>query len=264
MAQKEGKPVKVLSLEGKPVKTIELPEIFKTPFRPDVINRVVLASLTHRIQHQSVNWKAGQRNTAISSGPGHGISRVPRIQGAGTGAAHQGGFIPGSVGGRQAFPPRPGKIIRKEINKKERLLAIRSAIAATANKAKVIERGHVLDEEVEVPLILVDDLEKLQKTKEVRDVLEAIGLIGDIERASVRKIRAGKGKMRNRRYRRKKSALIVVGKNDGIFRAARNLPGVDVIEVKNLNAKLVAPGGRCGRLIVWSESALNQVNSLFS
>ena len=264
MEQKEGKSVKVLSLEGKPVKTIVLPEIFQTPFRPDLINRVVIAILTHRIQHQSVNIKAGQRNTAVSSGPGHGISRVPRIQGAGTGAAHQGGFIPGSVGGRQAFPPKPEKIIRKEINKKERLLATRSAIAATANKAKVIERGHVIDEEVEVPIVLVDDFEKLQKTKEVRDVLQLIGVIGDIERASVRKIRAGKGKMRGRRYKRKTSLLIVAGKNDGIFQAARNLPGVDVIEVRNLNAKLVAPGGRCGRLTVWSESAINQVNSLFS
>jgi len=263
MDQKEEKVAKVLSLEGKPVKTIMLPEIFQTAFRPDVINRVVVATLTHSIQHQSVNKKAGQRNTAISSGPGHGRSRVPRIQGAGTGAANQGGFIPGSVGGRQAHPPKPGKIIRKEINKKERLLAIRSAIAATANKAKVIERGHVIDKEVEVPIVLVDDFEKLQKAKEVREVLEAIGVIGDIERASIKKIRPGKGKMRGRRYKRRKSLLIVAAKNDGIFRAARNLPGVDVTEAKNLNTKLVAPGGRCGRLTIWSESAINQVNSLF-
>lgn len=143
-------------------------------------------------------------------------------------------------------------------------MAIRSAVAATANKTKVIERGHVIDENVEVPIVLIDDFEKLQKTKEVRDVFQALGLIGDIERASVKKIRAGKGKMRGRRYRRKKSALIVVGKNDGIFRAARNLAGVDVIEVKNLNAKLMAPGGDCGRLTIWSESAINQLNSLFS
>ena len=255
--------VNVLSLEGKPVKTIPLPAIFRTPFRPDIINRVFVAAITHSKQPQGVNEKAGQRNNAESSGVGRGVSRVPRIRGAGTGAANQGNFVPQARGGRQAFPPKVEKIIRKEINKKERLLAIRSAIAATANKAKIIERGHKFDENLEVPTVLVDDLEKLQKTKEVWDVLQAIGLIDDLERASIKKIRAGKGKMRGRKYKRRKSALLVVAKNDGIFRAARNIPGIDIVEVKHLSTELLAPGGRCGRLLIWSESAINQVNSLF-
>ncbi len=255
--------INVYSLDGKAVKTIELPEIFQTPFRPEIINRAVLAVQTHRIQPKGVNIKAGQRNTAESFGPGRGMSRVPRIQGSGTGASNQGGFIPGSRGGRQAFPPTVEKIIRKEINMKERRLAIRSAIAATADKEKVTKRGHVLDEKVEIPLVLVDDLEKLHKTKEVREAFQALGVYGDIERASVRKIRAGKGKMRGRRYKKRKSILIVVGKNDGIFRAARNLPGVNICEVPKLNAELLAPGGLCGRLTIWSESAITQLKSLF-
>jgi large subunit ribosomal protein L4e len=256
--------VNVLSLEGKPVKTIPLPAIFGTPFRPDIINRAFLATVTHDKQPQGVNVKAGKRSNAESSGVGRGISRVPRVRGSGTGAANQADFVPMARGGRQAFPPVVEKVIRKEINKKERLLAIRSAIAATANKAKVIERGHKFDEKLEVPTVLVDDLEKLQKTKEVRDVLQAIGLADDLERASIKKIRAGRGKMRGRRYKRRKSALIVVAKNDGIFRAARNIPGIDIVEVKHLSTALLAPGGRCARLLIWSESAMNQVNSLFS
>lgn len=112
--------------------------------------------------------------------------------------------------------------------------------------------------------MLVDDLEKIKKTKDIREVLEATGVIPDIERASVKKIRAGKGKMRNRKYKKKKSALIVVGKDDGIFQAARNFTGVDMCEVQNLNAELLAPGGHCGRLIIWSESAITQLGSLFS
>jgi large subunit ribosomal protein L4e len=256
--------VNVLSLEGKRVKTIPLPDIFQTPFRPDIINRVFVAAITHHKQPQGVNVKAGKRSNAESTGPGRGISRIPRVRGAGTGAANQGDFAPGTRGGRQAFPPVVEKVIRKEINKKERLLAIRSAIAATANKAKAIERGHKFDEKLEVPTVLVDDLEKLQKTKEVLDVLQAIGLADDLERAAIKKIRAGKGKMRGRKYKRRKSALIVVAKNDGIFRAARNIPGIDIIEVKHLSTELLAPGGRCGRLLIWSESAMTQVNSLFS
>ena len=256
--------VNVFSLDGKAVKTIPLPEVFQTPFRPDIINRAVIAIQTHRFQPKGTNVKAGQRNTAESVGPGRGISRVPRIKGGGTPAAHQGGFAPGMRGGRQAHPPKPEKNIRKEINKKENTIAIRSAIAATVNKGKVSERGHVIDELVEIPTVLVDDIEKLQKTSEVREALKNIGAWGDIERALVKKIRPGKGKMRGRKYKKKKSVLIVVGKNNGIYQAARNITGIDICEVKNLNAELLAPGGHCGRLTIWSESAMNQLETLFA
>ncbi|HUX98725.1 MAG TPA: 50S ribosomal protein L4 [Candidatus Deferrimicrobium sp.] len=256
--------VNVYSLEGKSVRKITLPEIFQTPFRPKLINSVVNATITHRIQPQGVNKKAGQRNTAESLGPGRALARVPRVKGAGTSKAHQGAFAPGTRGGRQAFPPLVEKNLRKEVNKKERLFAIRSAIAITANKTKVGERGHVIDDLVDCPLVLVDDLEKLQKAKDVRELFKIIGVWGDIERSSVKKIRAGRGKMRGRRYKRKKSVLIVVGKNNGIYLGARNFIGVDICEVQNLNAELLAPGGHCGRLTIWSESAMNQLNSLFS
>ncbi|MHA1651533.1 MAG: 50S ribosomal protein L4 [Candidatus Helarchaeota archaeon] len=256
--------VNVYSLDGKPVKSIKLPEVFQTPFRPDIINRAVLAAQTHRLQPKGVNKKAGQRNTAESLGPGRGISRVPRIKGGGTPAAHQGAFAPGMRGGRQAHPPKVEKVIRKEINKKERLLAIRSAIAATANKERVSKRGHRIEDILEIPLVLVDDFEKLQKTSEVREVFQAIGVYNDILRASIKKIRPGKGKMRGRKYKRKKSALIVVGENNGIYKAARNFTGVDICEVRNLNTELLAPGGHCGRLVIWSESAITQLESLFS
>lgn len=259
MAQK----VNVYDLTGKVVKTIELPEVFDTPFRPDIINRAVLAVQSHRFQPKGVNKKAGQRNTAESLGPGRGAARVPRIKGAGTAAAHQGAFAPGTRGGRVAHPPRPEKVLRKEMNRKERLLAIRSAIAVTTNKEKVSARGHRIDELIELPTVLTDDIEKLQKTSEVRDVFQNIGVMPDIERASVKKIRAGKGTMRNRKYKRKKSLLLVVNNNDGLVRAARNFPGVDICQVRNLNAELLAPGGHCGRLTIWSESALSQLSSLF-
>ncbi len=254
----------VYSLDGKPTKSIQAPDVFQTPFRADIINRAFLATVTNKIQPKGVNKKAGQRNTAESLGPGRGTARVPRIKGGGTSAAHQGGFAPGTRGGRQAHPPKAEKDIQKNINKKERLFAIRSAIAATANKEKVSERGHVIDDVKEIPLIVVDDLEGLQKSKEVRDVFQAIGLMGDIERASIKKIRAGRGKMRGRKYKRKKSVLIVVRKNNGIFQAARNFTGVDICEVQNLSAEVLAPGGHCGRLVLWSESAITQLGTLFS
>ena len=43
----------------------------------------------------------------------------------------------------------------ERINKKERILALKSAIAATAQKQHVLERGHVLSEEAIFPLICI-------------------------------------------------------------------------------------------------------------
>nr|NIQ06333.1 50S ribosomal protein L4 [Candidatus Korarchaeota archaeon] len=44
---------------------------------------------------------------------------------------------------------------------------------------------------------------------------------------------------------------------------ARNLPGVDIVKVNNLNVELLAPGTHPGRLTVWTSSALEKLNELF-
>ncbi len=63
--------------------------------------------------------------------------------------------------------------------------------------------------------------------------------------------------MRGRRYKKKKSLLIVTSKNSDVLKASRNLPGVDAVEVRNLNVELLAPGGHAGRLVVYTKSALS-------
>ena len=63
--------------------------------------------------------------------------------------------------------------------------------------------------------------------------------------------------MRGRKYRQKIGPLIVVSKKDKISDSASNIPGIDVVEVKNLNAELLAPGGHAGRLTLWTKAAIN-------
>ena len=41
------------------------------------------------------------------------------------------------------------------------------------------------------------------------------------------------------------------------MKAAANIPGVDVVLVKNLNAEMLAPGGKAGRLTLFTKSALD-------
>jgi large subunit ribosomal protein L4e len=169
-------------------------------------------------------------------------------------------FVPGTVGGRSAHPPETRKVIIERINMKERRLAIRSAIAATADSKLVKARGHKIDAVPEIPLVVSDDLESLDTTKAVQEAAAALGLEDDLRRASEgRSVRAGKGKMRGRKMKTPKSFLIVFGSDRGIRKAARNLPGVDTVEVRGLNAELLAPGTHPGRLVVWTQAAISEL-----
>jgi large subunit ribosomal protein L4e len=123
-------------------------------------------------------------------------------------------------------------------------------------------RGHVCD--ATLPLVAEDALQDVEKTAEVIKFLEAAGAYDDVLRAKdSRSIRAGKGKMRGRKYKHKKSVLIVAGSESPIFRSARNLPGVDVTTVDSLYTELLAPGAKAGRLTVWTESAISSLEDMF-
>ncbi len=255
------KTTKIFNLEGKPIGKTELPLVFGSPLRPDVIKRAVLAIQSSRFQPQGRNPMAGKRTTAESRGTGSGQARIPRKKGQ-TGRA---AFAPGTVGGRAGHPPTSEKRIVKRISKKEKKLALRSAIAATAVKELISARGHSIEDVPEIPLVVVDEFERLRKTKDVEETLIRLGVLSDIYRVKVsRKVRAGKGKRRGRKMRQAVGPLLVVADDAGIGEAAKNIPGVDVTTVSNLNAELLAPGTHPGRLTIWTNSAIGKLNELYS
>ncbi|WP_456474543.1 50S ribosomal protein L4 [Candidatus Pyrohabitans sp.] len=251
------------SLDGKAKGKVELPGVFATEYRPDIIKRAVIVQQSHRLQPYGSDWYAGKRTSAESWGPGHGVSRVPRRKGSRNPAAGRAAFVPQAVGGRRAHPPKVEKRIYEKINRKERLKAIASAIAATANREIVVARGHRVPEGIELPVVVENAFEELSKVKDVKEFFASLKLLGDVERASRRKIRAGVGKRRGRRYKNRKSVLIVVGEDKGILRGARNLAGVDVVLARNLSAEDLAPGAHPGRLTVYTENALKVLEERF-
>ena len=256
--------IKVYSLEGKVTGEMELPEIFGEDFRPDLIKRAVLSAQSARIQPWGTDPMAGKRTTAKSFGAGRGAAMVPRVKGSRHPAGSKGAFVPQTTGGRKAHPPRTARIIHEKINKKERKLAIRSAIAATTNQELVEARGHQIDNVPQIPFVVDDELCGVKKTSETREIFKNLGIMDDVVRAkNGRKIRAGRGKTRGRKYKTPKGPLLVVGEDKGISLGARNHPGVDVVVVDNLNAELLAPGTHPGRLTVYTKSAIEKLGDLF-
>ncbi len=257
--------VHVYSLEGEVVKTIELPSVFQSPVRTDLIRRAVRAFQANRRQPYGPNRKAGMRHSVRWSGKGQGVSRAPRIRGTMIGAQ-----APGTVGGRKGHGPKPWADWSMKINHKERLKARNAALAALHKPETVSRRGHRFEAERTLPIVVENDLEglwesladkkdeeRVKATKRGAEVLKALGVYGDIERATAgTHIRAGRGKLRGRRYRTPTSVLLVAMKDDGVARMFRNFPGVDVVNLSGLNAEILAPGGDPGRLAIFTEGAL--------
>ncbi|MCM8780015.1 MAG: 50S ribosomal protein L4 [Candidatus Omnitrophica bacterium] len=187
---------------------------------------------------------------------GRGIARTPRksLWRRGSQFGFVGALSPNTVGGRRAHPPKSSKIYKKKMNIKERRKAIRSALSATLNKELVLKRNHIIPEIF--PIIIESNIESLKKTKDLKKVLEAFGLKKELERSSIKNVRAGKGKSRNRKYKKKKGPLIIVSKKCDLQKSACNIPGIDIVEIKNINAELLAPGCQAGRLVIISEDAI--------
>ncbi len=238
----------IIDLSGNASKKLTT-DIFDEPYRPDLIKKAVLAAQANRQQPYGPHMYAGMRTSAEGWGPGRGVSRVARLKNSSKAAR-----IPQAVKGREAHPPKPETDRTEKINDKERKKAIKSAIAATGNSELVKKRGHQFS--AQLPLVAVDDLCALTKTKDVKSFMEAAHVWNDIERAKETTIRAGKGKLRGRRYKNTKSILIVTAEDKGIVKAARNLAGVDIVTFDKLNAELLAPGTHAGRLTIYTESAI--------
>ena len=246
-------------------KEITLPKQFSEEVRPDLIKRAVLAIQSNKRQPYGADSRAGMEYSATISrrrrdyrgAYGKGISRVPRkvMVRRGTQFIWTGAVISGTVGGRRAHPPKSIKKWSQKINKNERRKAIRSAIAATIDKELVNKRGH----KAENVQLIVEKLEDIKKTKDVLSLLNKLGLEKELERTNKRRIRAGKGKTRGRKYKTSKGPLIVIEKNSPILKAASNILGVEVCIIDSLNTELLAPGTEPGRLTIWSQAAIEKL-----
>ena len=254
--------IPVYNLVGEELRKIDLPSIFNVPVRKDLIERLFFYQFTHRLQPKGRYKYAGREMSAEYFGVGLGIARVPRYKNPplrGVGA-----MVAMARGGRRPHSPTAEKNIYKRINKKELKLAIASAIASTAKKELVSQRGHVVDNIPYFPLIVDTELSSISKASEMREIFKNLGLWDDILRVRNRvKIVGGKASWRGRRKKLGVGPLIVYREDGGITKAVRNFPGVEAVHVDQLTLLHLAPGGVPGRLTVWIEDSVGKLAERF-
>ncbi|MBT3408132.1 50S ribosomal protein L4 [Candidatus Woesearchaeota archaeon] len=265
--------LKIYDTNGKEIGKIEMPEQFNQQIKYTLIKKCVLALRANARQKYGADPLAGQKCVAnmshrrrkFNTAYGSGQSRIPRMRFSrkGTQFHRRGAFISSTIGGRRAHPPKAEKNWTQKINKKENRTAIRSALSASLNKTIVEKRGHKLGSLY--PFILDDSFKDIKKTKQVKESLLKLDLNDELKRVETRKIRAGHGKVRGRRYVTKSGPLIVVDNDCDLKKSARNILGIEIVKVNQINAKLLAPGSQPGRLTLFTKSAIEtmQKNKLF-
>ena len=178
--------VSVLNMEGNEVEKLNLNDgIFGVEINEHLVHLAVVSQLANNRQGtQSAKTRSEVR----------GGGRKPWRQ-KGTGHARQGSIrAPQWTGGGVVFAPKPREYSKK-LNKKERRLALKSALTSRVNENKFI----VVDE------FKFDDV----KTKNVANMLNNLNV--------------------------KKALVVMGDKNDNLILSARNIPGVKTALTSTIN-----------------------------
>ncbi|KDN35945.1 hypothetical protein K437DRAFT_230012 [Tilletiaria anomala UBC 951] len=244
--------------------SLPLPAVLTAPIRPDIVHLTVKNMAKNKRQPYAVATNAGHQTSAESWGTGRAVARIPRVGGGGTHRSGQAAFGNMVRGGHMFAPTKLWRRWFVKTNRNQKRYATASALAATAVPSLVLARGHRIEEIAEVPLVIPSEAESFTKTKEAVTLLKGLNAYTDVIKVSnSRKIRAGVGKIRNRRHTQRRGPLVIYNEDKGIVKAFRNIPGVELASVHRLNLLQLAPGGHIGRFCIWTEDAFKQLDSIF-
>jgi len=126
-------------------------------------------------------------------------------------------------------------------------------------------RGHRIEQVPEIPLVIDNKaIDTIDKTKKALAFLKAVSAMDDVNRVvDNKKIRPGKGKMRNRRYVQRRGPLVIFNTKGPLVKAFQNIPGVELCSVNHLNLLQLAPGGHLGRFIIWTKDAFEKLDTIY-
>jgi len=257
--------IPIYNIDGSEKTKIQLPKVFSMPYRPDVIHRVFLAQRSHLLQPQGRDPLAGERTSAISWQTGRGVARVPRVKGEKYSRAGMAAGVASVVKGRLPHPPKAEKVIHQKVNRKERLLALASAIGATSRRDVVEARGHKIYNVPSLPFVVSSDFEKLTRAKDVLNALKLWGLEEELHRIEDGiKRKSRRSQLRGRVKQVPVGPLIVVTSSDSNLKtAAENIPGFRIVDVNSISVFDLVPGGHPIRFVIWTESSVSALNQKF-
>jgi len=255
---------KLYDKNGKSKGDVNLPKCFNGRIRADILLKVFETQKGSFTQAYGAKEGAGAQYSAsgISKKKRHdwkatygkGISRVPRKIMSRTGASFNwiGATVSNARGGRRPHAPRAGKNLFKKVNKKELVIALKSALIGTFDKVSLKKK---FGREVNVGGVFASDILEVR----TKDFLKAMrNIFGDENFMKKRSIRAGIGKMRGRKYKSNAGMLFVIGNKESMKRG-----GVDIVRVEDLCVKDLAPNGVAGRLVCYSEKAIEEIGRQF-
>lgn len=247
-------------ISGEKKSEIEMPKVFNSKVREDIVLKCVEAE--REFQPYSNYEEAGKRHSASGrlrhirhkwrSAYGRGISRVPRktMSRAGTQFNWVGAEVSGTRGGRRPHSPRGLRRTRK-INKKEREIALASVLVATT-MPKFIEARYERISKVSkaLPVVLEYSGEKI-KTNAFNEFVEKT--FGELASVAFREkaVRAGKGKLRNRKYKSNAGLLVIESKDENL-----KLGDVQVIKANEIRIADLYP---LGRLALFTHKAVEEL-----
>jgi len=258
--------VSVYSSDDPGAKTgsVAMPAVLQSPLRPDLVRLVHTGISKNKRQAYALSHRSGYQTAAESWGTGRAVARIPRAPGGGTHRSGQGTFGNMCRGGGMFNPTKVWRRWHRHVNTTQKRHAIASALAASSLPPLVMARGHRIDDVSELPLVVSDGAQSVSKTKQALELLEGLGCGNELSKvAASKKLRSGKGKMRDRKYTMRKGPLVIYGEDSGITRALRNLPGVESTHVDRMNLLQLAPGGNFGRFVIWTEEAFKKLSQLY-
>ncbi|ERT02090.1 large subunit ribosomal protein L4e [Sporothrix schenckii 1099-18] len=261
--------VTIQGADGKPTSaTHPIPAVFLSPIRPDIVQQVHTGMAKNKRQPYSVSEKAGHQTSAESWGTGRAVARIPRVSGGGTHRAGQAAFGNMCRSGRMFAPTKVWRKWHVKVNQGQKRFATASAVAASAVAPLLLARGHKISSVPEVPLVVDSKaFASTSKTANAVALLKAAGAGADVEKVRLsKKLRAGKGKLRGRRYRQRRGPLVIYDPEvDGkdLAKGFRNIAGVETSSVFALNLLQLAPGGHLGRFVVWTSAAFAALDKIY-
>jgi large subunit ribosomal protein L4e len=258
---------KLYDKNGKVKGDVNLPKCFDARIRADILLKVFETQKGSFTQAYGAKEGAGAQYSASGiikkkrhdwkASYGKGISRVPRKVMSRHGASFNwiGATVSNTRGGRRPHAPRSGKNLFKKVNKKELLIALKSALIGTLDSLSLEKK---YGRKMNVGGVFGNDILDV-KTKDF--VLAMKNVFGESYDSVLKhkSIRAGIGKMRGRKYKSNAGLLFVIGNEEDMKRK-----GIEVVRVGDLTVKDLAPNGVVGRLVCYSEKAVEEIGGRFA